>query len=61
MVGEEAHGEEGATPSPREGGRLRGRRKRLRRTDVAIHPAPREMPDDEAETCDGVRVWELPC
>ena len=21
----------------------------------------RMMPDDEAETCDGVRVWELPC
>ncbi len=28
---------------------------------VAIHPGTCEVPDDEAETCDGMRVWELPC
>jgi hypothetical protein len=28
---------------------------------VAIHPGTCEVPDDEAETCEGVRVWELPC
>ena len=28
---------------------------------VAIHHGTCEVPDDEAETCEGMRVWELPC
>ena len=42
---------------------LRGpeRRRLQQRTDLAIPHSPCDMPDDEAETCDGVRVWELPC
>jgi hypothetical protein len=28
---------------------------------TTIHQGTCEVPDDEAETCDGVRVWELPC
>jgi hypothetical protein len=42
---------------------LRGpeRRRLQKRTDLAIPHSPCDMPDDEAETCDGVRVWELPC
>ena len=41
---------------------LRGpeRRRLQKRTDVAIPHSTCEMPDDEAETCEGVRVWELP-
>ena len=42
---------------------LRGpeRRRLQKRTDLAIPHSPCDMPDDEVETCDGVRVWELPC
>src|SRR2546426_12345179 len=41
---------------------LRGpeRRRLQKRTDLTIPHSPCDMPDDEAETCDGVRVWELP-
>jgi hypothetical protein len=28
---------------------------------AAIHQGTCEVPDDEAETRDGMRVWELPC
>jgi len=31
------------------------------RTALAIPHNMCEVPDDEAATCDGVRVWELPC
>ena len=41
---------------------LRGPERRLqKRTDLAIPHSPCDMPDDEAETWDGVRVWELLC
>jgi hypothetical protein len=62
----EAHGEEGRgdTSTPQEDvDALRGpeRRRLQKRTDLAIPHSPCDMPDDEVETCDGVRVWELPC
>jgi hypothetical protein len=56
MVGTDA--EKGATPMAHGWGEQSVRKPFVR---VAIHQSTCEVPDDEAETCDGVRVWELPC
>ena len=48
----------GATPMAHRWGEQRVQKPFVR---VAIHQGTFEVPDDEAETCDGVRVWELPC
>jgi len=37
--------------------------KRLKKPfiSVEVHQGTFDAPDEDAETCDGVRVWELPC
>ena len=54
----ETDAESGATPMAHGWGEQRVRKPFVR---VAIHPGTCEVPDDEAETCDGMRVWELSC
>jgi hypothetical protein len=54
----ETDAERGATPMAHGWGEQRVRKPVVR---VAIHPGTCEVPDDEAETCEGMRVWELPC
>ena len=61
-AGQARRAEETSTPQE-DVDALRGpeRRRLQKRTDVAIPHSPCDMPDDGVETCDGVRVWELPC
>jgi hypothetical protein len=54
----ETDDESGATHMAHGWGEQRVRKPFIR---VAIPHRTCEVPDDEAETCEGVRVWELPC
>ena len=60
-AGEEHRGDQHTAGRRGHPSRARAERRRLQqRTDLTIPQDTCEVPDDEAETCEGVRVWELP-
>ena len=61
-AGEEGRGDQHTAGRRRHPSRAGAERRRLQqRMALAISLGPCEVPDDEVETCDGVRVWERPC
>ena len=54
----ETHDERGATHMAHRWGEQRLRKPFV---SVEVHQGTCDTPDAEAETCEGVRVWELPC